>query len=266
MSLTKENSAWIEFLPLAPGLAFAERFALSQAGPRERAIFLKDCPEASSEDRDPQSGCWWDVQVFGWTVTSIITTAAAPSVLDPRVGGNRNPISRGTLKYLGDDIEFDIGPGAHFSIFAPSISLGIVSPAGARAVGDRAQSNFVGTPMAPVNVTSEAFNGLITPCVRPTTISQTTLTETRVIAAASIDIPVPARARTLQVFEATAGLPAAPMNWIQDPITGFDLGQIDFQLAGAPARTAVLEVPSGAQVVRTGAAARTITLVWGLVL
>lgn len=265
MALTKENSAWLEYLPVAPGLAFTERFPLTQAGPKERAAFLKECPEVANEDPDPQSGCWWDVQVLGWVATTTITTAAPPSALDPRVGGNRNPISHGTLKYLGDDIQFDVGPGAHFSVFAPSISLGIMAPTGSLAVGDAGQSNFVGTPMAPVTVTSEAFNGVITPCVRPTTISELTLTETRVIAA-SIDIPVPPRARTLQVFEATAGLPAAPMNWIQDPITGFDLGQIDFQLAGAPARTDILEIPAGAQVVRTGAAARTITLVWGLVL
>jgi len=275
---TNENAEWIEWLPTAADLAFTERFALTQGGPKERSTYLRARADQLREcgvdpkqialdpiDTDTNNPCWWDIQIFGWTDTATIITAGVASALDPRGAGNRNVLVRGTLKYLGNDFEFDIGGGAHFSIYAPSVSLGIIAPTGTLRVGVGGQSNFVGTPMAPVNVTSVAINGIITACVRPSNLTRATLTETRVLVATA-DIPVPAKARTLQIFQNTASLPATPMNWVQDSVTGFDLGQVDFQLAGAPARTDILDVPAAASILRTGAAARTVTLVWGLAL
>lgn len=262
MAYTSENSIWIEWLPTAAGLAMTSDYALTQAGPKERRRYADGC---DNDDVDPTGPCWWDIQIFGWTDTVTLTAAVPPTLSDPRSNGRRNVPVLGWLKYLGDQIFFDIGSGVHFSICAPSISLGVRAPAGSRTVGDGGQSNFAGAPMAPVNLTSVAINGIISSCVRVADLTNPTFTETRVLTG-TVDIPVPARARTLQIFQNTASLPATPMNWVSDPITGFDLGQIDFNLPGAPGRTEIMEVPAQASVVRTGVQARTVTLVWGLAL
>ena len=277
-TFTDESSRWIEWLPTAADLAFSERFSIIQGGPKDRSKYLqrrakhlRECGVDEQQialdpiDTDTNNPCWWDVQLFGWTQTATITAAGIPSTLDPRGTGNRNILVRGTLTYLGNDFEFDVGGGAHFSIYAPSISLGIIAPVGTLQVGQTGVSNFTGTLGVPVNVTSVVVYGVITACVRPSNLTRATLTETRVLAATE-DIPIPAMARTVQIFQDTASLPAAPMNWIQDPISAFDLGQVDFQLLDAPGRTDVLEIPAAASVLRTGAQARTVTLVWGLAL
>lgn len=263
MAFTIEDSVWLEWLPTAAGLAMTQDYSLTQGGPKERQSYADACH--TPDENDPGGPCWWDIQIFGWTDTVTLTAPGVPTLSDPRSNGRRNVPLLGWLKYLGDQIFFDIGSGAHFSVLAPSVSIGVRAPAGTREVGDQAQSNFTGAPMAPINVTTAAVNGILTSCVRVADLRNPTFTETRVIAA-SVDIPVPARARTLQIFENTASLPATPMNWVSDPITGFDLGQIDFNLPGAPGRTEVMEVPAQATIVRTGAQARTVTLVWGLAL
>jgi hypothetical protein len=267
-SVFYENSLWLQWVRATAASAFGPLFPLTQAGPRERRAMNKELADCGMRTPDvrPESACWWNVDIYGWTVTQVLQAGTAPTFQDPRGNGNRNVPLFGYIDYLGDRVFFDVGSGAHFSVYAPSVSIGVQAPAGAFRVGSDGVTNFpAASPIAPVNVTSAQVDGSVSACVRPITNAPITRTETRVLTA-SVDVPVPARARTLQIFQDTASLPAAPMNWVSDPTTGFDLGEVDFDTPTAPGRTSVLDVPAAATVLRTGAQARTVTLIWGLAL
>ena len=263
-----ENSRWIQWSRTAAQLTYDQVFSLTQAGPRERRDRNKEIADCGMQSPDvfPNNACWWNIDLYGWTVTQVLQSAAVPSLQDPRTSGVRNVPLYGYVTYLGETVIFDIGTGAHFSVYAPSVSIGVRAPTGAFDVGNTDTTNFpAATPIAPVNVTSAQIDGSISGCTTPTPSPRVKFTETRVLTA-SVDIPVPSRARTVQIFQNTASLPAAPLNWISDATTAFDLGEVDFDTPTAPARTGILDVPALATVLRTNAQARTITLVWGLAL
>ncbi len=277
----RENSIWLEWatvLAAGPALVYNVPYDLLQAGPRDRQNYngeMGKCIEGDPENRDilirgtdpnPEMPCWWDIQLFGWTLETTLpaTIPGVPTALDPRVGGLRNVPVQGRVGYWGGDVDFDVGAGAHLSIFAPSVNLGVVAPAGTFHVVDPAVVNFTAPLGAPLNVTSVNVYAFLTACVHPHGNQQAKLTQAFTIPAAVTDINIPARARTLQVFQDTASLPAAPLNWFAGPISLFDLGEIDFQLIDAPGRTDILDVPATASIVRVPAGARNLTFVWGL--
>jgi hypothetical protein len=277
----RENSIWLEWvsvLAAGPALVYNVPFDLLQAGPRDRQNYNAELIKCANEDPDnrdilirgtdpnPEKPCWWDVQLFGWTLETTLGAGVpgVPTIQDPRVAGLRNVPLQGRVSYWGGDVDFDVGAGAHLSIFAAAVGLGVVAPLGTLRVVDPAIVNFTGAPAAPVNITDVLVYAFLTACVHPHGNQQAKLTQAFTIPAAITDINIPARARTLQVFQDTASLPAAPLNWIAGPISGFDLGEIDFQLIGAPGRTDILEVPDTASIVRVPAGARNLTFVWGL--
>lgn len=280
-SAYKENAIWVEWQPLTAELAYTARFDLTQIGPRERRAYnerLRECRDGPQTTNpldklainagiasDPENACWWDVTMFGWTVETTITTPGVATLLDPRASGLKNVPCYGVVRYLGDEILFDIGAGAHFSVFAQSLGIGVMCPTATFAVGNAGTSNFIGTLGNPLNVVSTNVFGQIGACTRPVSAQTIKFTQTFTMAAAR-NINIPARARTLQIFQNTASLPAAPLNWVSGPISLFDLGEIDFDTAVAPARTSILEIPAMATIVQTGASVRTLTFVWGLAL
>jgi len=241
---------------LTSSLQFASPVAVAQ-------VFNEEGPLVQDACREPG---WWDVQIWGYgseQVVPALTTAVAPDQGFLKSQQRSIPI-RARLRYEGDVVDFDIGAGMRLAVYARSISLSAVAPTGSVLVQTQGQATLVNpAPIAPIQEQDSLVYGQIARVEAPIGQRLAKLTQSVAVAAAGT-VNIPSRARTVQVYQGTAGGAPTPLNWQTNIASAVDLGQIDFRAIVQPNSTDIMAVPGRATIVAHGAQVRTLTFVWGL--
>ncbi len=224
---------------------------------------------AIAQGRPCEGGAsWWDIQIWGYGAEQAVApgaTGAAPSQGALKSSQRSVPL-RARVRYEGDVVDFDIGAGMRIAIYARSVNLSVVAPTGSvqiRADGQGGVVNPAGAPGA-IDQQDSLVYGQIGEVEAPIGQRIAKRTDALSVVGAGQTIEIPQRARTLQVFQDTAGGAAAPMNWLSNVISALDLGQIDFQAVVSPFSTQIIAVPGNATIIDPGAAVRDLFFVWGL--